>query len=177
MSEEYPTTKTELQEIIWQMRADLEALAAQAGPERMELPGAMGDWTLKDAIAHLTSWRWRSVARMEAAAGIDLPNPGWDAADIGEEDESRIDQINQGLYQRSRDKAVSEVLAESRESLDRLEAATLALSETELFESGRYAWLGDYPLGAVITGAAGHLDEHLEDDRGEGLIPYLNGLA
>lgn len=176
MSSNEPASKTDLQELIWRMRADIEDLVARTGPERMELPGAMGDWTMKDAIAHLTAWRWRSVARLEAAAGIDLPNPSWDSSDIGQEDESQIDQINDRLYQQSRNKPVINVLSESRTSFDRLEAALLALSEEELFERGRYPWLDDYPLAAVISGASGHLIEHLHDDRGEGLIPYIDRL-
>src|SRR5579875_3102626 len=114
-------------------------------------------------------------AGARSAGWISLPNPGWNG-DLGQEDERQIDRINDGFYQRNRNKSVSAVLSDSRDSFDRLEDALLALSEEELFETGRYAWLEGYPLAAVITGASGHLIEHLHDDRGNGLIPYLDRL-
>ncbi len=49
------SSKAQLQAVIWRMRADLERLVAEAGPTRMDLSGAAGDWTLKDVIAHLAA--------------------------------------------------------------------------------------------------------------------------
>jgi hypothetical protein len=34
------------------------------------------------------------------------------------------------------------------------------VSDQEFIESGRYAWLGDYPLVAVLEGTLGHHREH-----------------
>ena len=38
-----------------------------------------------------------------------------------------------------------------------------AIPEAELLEEGRYAWLGDYPLMAVLEGTWRHHGEHLEE--------------
>jgi len=158
-----PTTQVGLQALLWRMRADLERLVAEAGPTRMELPGAMGAWTLKDAIAHLSAWRWWSVTRMEGAARDEAMAPPW-AAGLDEGNEADVDRINRQFYAASRDLPIAAVLADSRATFDRLEAALLALPEADLFTPGRYAWLHDYPAAAIVTGSAAHLYEEHEPD-------------
>lgn len=154
------SSTVQLQAILWRMRADLERLVAEAGPTRMELPGAAGDWTLKDVIAHLTAWRWWSVARLEAAVRDEAPVPPWGGG-LDEDDDADTDRINQQFYEANRDRPIAAVLRDSRETLARLEAALLALPEADLFAAGRYPWLGGYPAGAIIVGSAGHLyDDH-----------------
>jgi hypothetical protein len=155
------SSKLQLQAILWRMRADLERLVAEAGPTRMELPGVAGDWTLKDVIAHLTAWRWWSVARMEGAVKNEEPTPPW-GEDMEEDSQEGVDQINQQFDLASRDRSVIEVLRDSRENFDRLEAALLALSEAELFDKQRYPWIHGYAAADVILGSAGHLYEEHE---------------
>lgn len=154
------SSKVQLQALLWRLRADLERLVAEAGPTRMELPGAAGDWTLKDVIAHLTGWRWWSVARLEAAVRSAVPVPPWGSG-LDEDDDEDTERINQQIYEANRDRPIAAVLRDSRETLDRLEAALLALPEADLFAANRYPWLGGYPAAAVVTGSAGHLyDDH-----------------
>jgi hypothetical protein len=152
----------ELRAVIGGMRADLERLVAEAGPTSMESPDLVGGWSLKEIIAHLTAWRWWSVARMEAAVQGTTPVPPWQG-DLDEETDEGTDRINRQFNEASRDLSVADVLRDSRATLDRLEAAILALSDADLFAPGRYAWLGEYPLAAVITGSAEHLREHDEE--------------
>jgi hypothetical protein len=155
------SSQVELQTILWRMRAELERLIAEAGPGRMETPGVMGDWNLKDAIAHMTECRWWSVARMEGALKNSEPTPPWSAG-LTEETDEETNQINAEFYEKNRNRPVSDVLADSRATLDRLEAATLALPEADLFDKARYPWLEGYALADVIFGAADHLyEEHV----------------
>jgi hypothetical protein len=149
----------ELQAILSWMRADLGRLIAEAGPTRMDLPGAAGDWTLKNVIAHLTFWRWWSVRRLEAAVRDQVPVPPWDAR-LDENVPAVVDRINQQAYEATRDRSIAEVLRDSQETFDRAEAALLALSETDIFEPNRYLWLGGAPVAAIVHGSAGHLREH-----------------
>ena len=155
------STRVELQAILWRMRADLEQLVAEVGPERMELPGVAGDWTLKDVIAHLTAWRWWSVARMEGAVKNAEPTPPWGEG-MEEESEAGVDEINQQFFAAGREHSVLEVLSDSRATFDRLEIALLSLSDAELFDTQRYSWLGGYAAADVIFGSAGHLYEEHE---------------
>jgi len=152
------SSKEQLQAILWRMRADIERLAAEAGPSRIALPGVAGHWSLKDVVAHLTAWRWWSVARMEAALSGVAPTPPWRSG-LDESTEDNVDQINQELYEAARDHSVTEVLQDSRATFDRLEAALLKLSDEELFIKGRYHWMEGYAVADIIRGTAGHLFE------------------
>ena len=155
-------SKQELQGILWQMRADLEEMIAAAGPGRIEEPGVTEEgWSLKDVIAHLTGWRWWSVARMEGAVHNTEPTPPW-GSELNEDRMEDVHRINQQFYDANHDLTVSEVLADSRATFDRIEAALLALSEDDLFANGRYPWMHDYAVADVILGSAGHLDEEHE---------------
>ena len=155
------STRVELQAILWRLRADLEQLVAEAGPERMELPGVAGDWTFKDVIVHLTAWRWWSVARMEGAVKNAEPTPPWDEG-MEEDSDAGVDRINEQFFVAGRDHPLLEVLSDSRENFDRFETALLALSDAELFDKQRYPWLGGYAAADVVFGSAGHLYEEHE---------------
>lgn len=151
-----PSTTVQLQALLWRMRAETERLVAEAGPTRLELPGAAGYWTIRDVIAHLTAWRWWSVARLEGAMRDAEPTPPWPGG-LSEDEEGGVDRINQQFYEAVREQPLGEVLRDSRATFDRLEAALLALPEADLFAAERYPWLGGYPAAAIITGSAEHL--------------------
>ena len=55
-------TKTQLLEQLQQERTRWEALLAEVGQARMELPHSLDDWTFKDTVVHLTTWWRRNVA-------------------------------------------------------------------------------------------------------------------
>lgn len=44
-------------------RARWEVLLAQVGSEHMRQPGALGEWTFKDLVAHLNGWWYDELAR------------------------------------------------------------------------------------------------------------------
>lgn len=157
-------SKAGLLATIREERENIARLVDTAG-KRLDQPGAAGDWTLKDVLAHLIGWRWRSVTRLEAAlAGIDTYHTIWPREF---EDADDYESINQWLYERYRNAPSEEVIRESNETFDRLDAAVSALSEDTLFTPGRYSWLGGEALGpAVIGGVASHFhDEHEADLR------------
>jgi hypothetical protein len=37
-----------------------------------------------------------------------------------------------------------------------------AMPEKDLLEAGRYSWLNEYPLAAILLGSYEHHEEHLE---------------
>lgn len=132
-------------------------LVAEVGPDRLELPGAMGEWAFKDLAAHLTGWRDRTTARLAAAArGQNEPPPPW-PAELTEDD-----AINGWIRDQNADKSPEEVLAEADLSYDRLAAALAALSDEDIATPGRFAWME----GGSIASADlfGHLHEEHEPE-------------
>jgi hypothetical protein len=92
-----------------------EALLDQIGPERMERPGVNGEWSMKDIVAHLTSWQPRVNANLQAALRCETePPPAWPAH------LQTDDEINAWIYQANRGRSLREVLDESRQVFQQL---------------------------------------------------------
>ena len=156
-------TKSEMLNSIRAYRARWEALLAEVGEERMLEPGVMGSWTFKDVAAHMTGWRDRAtIARLEAGLRDEpLAPPPW-PSELDEDDDADVQVINQWIYQHNRDRSLSEVLDDARESWRRMEVAVEGLSEEALLDPNRFSWMNGYALGEVVPGSPGHFAEHEE---------------
>ena len=142
-------------ENIESVRARWRQLVADVGPDRLELPGAMGDWTFKDVAAHLTAWRRRTVYRLEAAAqGAPEPAPRW-PAELGNAED---DPINAWIHDQTTHRPAEELLAEADTTYDDFIAAVRALPIEAVTTPGHYPWLEGESLADSDFG--GHLDEH-----------------
>jgi hypothetical protein len=87
-----------------------QALLDQIGPARMDQSGVAGPWSVKDIVAHLTGWRRRTVARLQAAQrGQPEPPPPWPAQ------LQTDDEINAWIYESNHGRPVGVVLDESHE--------------------------------------------------------------
>src|SRR5574342_401259 len=75
-----------------------QALLDQIGPDHMDEPGVAGHWSIKDIVAHLTGWRRRTVARLQAAGRSELEPPAPWPAHLQSDDEINawIHQSRQG---------------------------------------------------------------------------------
>lgn len=166
-------SRAEWLERIERTRQTWEELVAAAGSAaEMDRPGAMGDWTFKDAAAHLNGWRIRTVDRLEAAArDVEPPPAPWPAelGDPGEEGDP--DAVNLWFYEQNRDRPADEILAESREQFRRMRDATAAIPEAEMNAPDRYLWLGEWPISAVVESSLAHLHEEHEP----GIRAWLRG--
>lgn len=152
--------KNALLEQIERERSFWEQLQAEIGPQRMLEPGATGHWTFKDVVAHLNGWRRKTLARLDAAVHGGTPAASPWPAQLDEDDD--VDQINDWIYQASRDHSLEDVLGEYSQSFQRMRDAVTALSERDLTEVGRYPWLQGYALANVVTDSFGHLHEEHE---------------
>jgi hypothetical protein len=125
----------------------------------MDQPGVAGFWSIKDVVAHLTGWRRRTVARLQAAQlGLPEPLPPWPA------ELQTDDGINAWIYRSSQGKSVREVLDESHQVFEQLLAAVEALPEEVLADVQRFPWMEGRPFTAAEFFAHFH-DEHEPDMR------------
>jgi hypothetical protein len=142
------------------IRDDIERAIAAMTDEQTAPDGA---WTLKDAIAHLTSWRLTTAARLEAGLHGGAPIMPWPAPLDEERD---LDEINRWFDDANRARSAADIARESRDTIERVERAIAALPERDLFTIGRFAWMPDHALGpAVIAGTLEHHQEHEPDIR------------
>ena len=147
--------KTALVESIHTARAEWEALLAEVGEAHMVQPGATGDWTFKDVIAHLSAWRQRDLALLEAARRGEKPaDPPWPEG-------LDTDQINAWIYEQNRNRPLEDVLAESAATWQQLEEGLLELPEDVLFDPARFEWMEGERLGPSVVG--GCLDHYYEE--------------
>jgi hypothetical protein len=152
-------SKAELISDLQAQNQQWEGLLALIGEGRMDQPGVAGHWSIKDIVAHLMSWRRRTVARLQAAArGEQEPPPFWPAS------LQTDDEINAWFYEANHGRSVQEVLAGSRQVFEQLLAAIKALPEEALMDPKRFPWLGDQPLTATVLFAHFH-EEHEPDMR------------
>lgn len=159
------TSKDDLLAAIERERAGWEALLAEVGEDRMEQPGAAGDWTFKDVVAHLSGWRERTLARFAAARPGEEPAPPPWPAEFDEETDEGLERINGWMYERNKDRSLADVLAESRQQFRQMGEVVAALPEPDLMEPGRFPWMWteDRPLGpANLSSSFGHLHEEHE---------------
>jgi hypothetical protein len=147
--------KTELLSAITATHAELAAAAAALDDDALAGPApAMDGWTRKDVLAHLTWWSDHSVRVVEALRAGREPyvrDASWDA-----------DTENARILAEYRDISPRDARRSEAESFARLVAAVEAASEVELFEVGRYPWLGAWALADIVIGdSTDHFPDHL----------------
>ncbi len=141
-----PTGKQELLETLITVRASWEALLSQVGPDRMQLPGVTGEWSVKDIVAHVAAWERRAVAWLKAVQVGTWPEPPDWPVNLSE------DGLNAWIYAANRGRRVQDVLNESRQGFDELIEALELVPEQDLSAIGRFAWLEGKSLIASIGG-------------------------
>jgi hypothetical protein len=87
-----------------------------------------------------------------------------------------VQVINDWLYHTNRDRPLKDVLRDAQAVWQQFEAALQAMSERDLAEPGRFAWLDGQALGPQsVDNFLGHLREEHEPLIREWLKEYHNG--
>jgi DinB superfamily len=159
LSQGKPMTGARLAEILRTERVQWNALLAQVGPERMEIPGAAGDWSVKQLVAHLT---WYEGAIVEGAEH---------ALSTGTFKRRRpegvsMDENNERIASESQYRPVTEVLAEADSVFGRLLPLIEACPENLLNDPGILGLPEDMvPWMGVANNSYAHYREHELDLR------------
>ncbi|HAM52880.1 MAG TPA: hypothetical protein DCP92_20100 [Nitrospiraceae bacterium] len=147
--------KKRLVEELLASHASWEALLDQVGPDRMELRGVVGEWSVKDLVAHASAWEWRAVAHLKAILAKSWPEPPEWPYNL---DESGI---NAWIFAANRRRRLSDVLNESRQVFEQLMQVLEPVTEEDLTKAGRFGWLGHNSEADYIRGnSIEHYQEH-----------------
>jgi hypothetical protein len=116
------------------------------GREEMLQPGVVGDWSLKDLLAHLIDWErrfvhWYQAGRDGEAPEVPAPDFPWEELDVGAQD------IPPELWASS----IDEVLVALNGSYERVLATVEGIPEQDLFARNRYEWTGDATLADYVA--------------------------
>jgi hypothetical protein len=145
--------KSEIINAMKKARVEWNGLLGQIPEERMTEPGANGEWSVKDVIAHLTFFENEMVTVLEQRALTGTPGV-W---------ELPTDEANAMLYEQRKDYPLAQVLADSRQAYERLLALTEAAPESDFEGPSSYAEMPpDWTLEAVLSGNSwDHYYEHI----------------
>lgn len=143
--------KQELLSKIEAAHSEWQSFLGQVDQARLDEPGVTGDWSVKDLLAHLSSWQQRVLDRMDAdKTGVPVEFAGRD-----------LEEINVALYERNRDRPLDTVLSEAKETYSRFMERVRGLSEQQLFEPGHFSFTKENPVYDWIAGDTfEHYDEH-----------------
>ncbi len=124
----------------------LEQFLAALSEQQMTCPGALGEWSAKDVLAHL--YEWQQMFFGWYAAGLRGENPPTPTAGYKW---SQLPALNQMIYEKHRQLALEDVLEKFRASYRRTLQLVQDLEEDELFIPGRYAWMRNNALAQYIA--------------------------
>ena len=153
-----PTSKAELIQAMVSARDELVSLIDQIQPSAMSQPGAPGEWSVKDIIAHLTAYdQWLALT---LALRCRKPPDFW-TEDIP------LDEFNRRLFDENRETALDEVLQQFRDVWGEILKETRARSETYLFREQSVPGVPHKfrPCDILRSESYGHYLDHVPDLR------------
>ncbi len=151
-------TKAELIQKIESDWDNLQAALDGLTEEQMHRPGVVGEWTIKDILAHITAWQSRLIATMFKAERGLTP----EAAEPGK----TIDQLNEKFYREMKDRSFDQVWDDLDSSYHQLLSRLEGWKEKDLFDPKRFKWMKGEPFVEYIAGDSyEHYAEHAEQIR------------
>lgn len=139
--------KADLLDRIRTAHARLEQAVASLTPGQMEAEGAVGGWSVKATLGHVTWWEQIPVHALRGEPDEDLlPGAEWDT-----------DRANAVLFARNRARPLADVLASFHASYAELLRELEALPAARLDEPGRY---GGSLFELIAGNTHAHYDEH-----------------
>jgi hypothetical protein len=139
-----------------------EELLARLSAEQITTPSFDLDWSIKDVINHLWGWQQISVSRMNAGLLNHAPEfPTWLTQLPGNWDED-ASQTNAWIYRDFHGQSWVQAHQNWRAGFLRLLDLGEKISERDLLDGDRFAWLNGYSLAAILVASYAHHQEHLE---------------
>jgi hypothetical protein len=133
-------------------RRRLESNLASLSNEEMTEPGVIGDWSVKDILAHLVDWEQRFLGWYQAGLRGEVPEtpaPGLTWNDL--------DELNRRIYEQNRERSLQSVMQEFNRSYNQVLETVNAIPEEDIFPVGRYTWTGKGNLaGYILANTANH---------------------
>lgn len=144
-------TKKRILQMLNTERKRLEQNLASLTPEEMHIPGVVGEWSIKDILAHLADWEahmpiWMDAARSgDPVAEVEV-GLSW----------KQFDEFNQRIFERHKDQALIDVLAYFRSTHQEFMQMAEDMPEDEMLERGRYPFIGKGAVYDWLSAYAAH---------------------
>jgi hypothetical protein len=140
-----PTTKSQLLMEIQKEWDVLGKFLATLTSEQMTQPGAIGEWSSKDVLAHLAEWQrmcldWYNAGLRGETPHLPAEGFKW----------NQMPALNQKIFEKYRDQPLEYVLDFFQTSHRQTLEVVQRLSEEELFQPGYFPWTRKNPLSSYI---------------------------
>jgi uncharacterized protein (TIGR03083 family) len=167
-----PTTQVELLAACAKERAALEAFLSTLTPDDMDLPGVLGEWSVKDVLAHLVEWEQMVLGWLAAGERGESPAvPGegfkW----------SQLPALNERIRAAWMPRPLAEVRERFETSYSESVAAIERLSDADLFTPGRWPWLRTSTLASYFGSCTASHYRWARDECRRGLAKRPPGVA
>lgn len=145
-----PTTKKELIETAQKERTGLEELLATLTSEKMTQPNMIGEWAIKDVLAHLIEWegmvmQWYETGKKGKTPAVPSAEYNW----------GQLPALNHAIFIKYRDKSLIEIQKNFKASYKKVLKTIENISEKELFTRNIYPWTNNNLLAAYFISATG----------------------
>ncbi len=127
--------------------------------EKMLEPGVVGDWSVKDILAHLSRWEAELVTLLFQAQQGDKPT-------TAHMNDISVDELNAQWHAQTQDRPLDRVMVDwqgvRKQTIRRVEA----LADRDLNNPKRFDWLDGRPLvDWIASDSTKHEAEHAEQIR------------
>lgn len=145
-----PTTKKDLIETAQKERTDLEELLATLTPKQMTQPNMIGEWAVKDVLAHLIEWegmvlQWYETGKKGKTPAVPSAEYNW----------GQLPALNHAIFLKHRDKSLIEIQKNFKASYKKVLKTIENIPEKELFTRHIYPWTNNNLLAAYFISATG----------------------
>lgn len=140
-----PMSKAKIIESMKTERKRLYGYFPKFTPEEIEEPGVVGEWSVKDLLAHLTAWEQLFLGWYEdemQGKEVELPAPGFTWA--------QMDELNQQIFEEHHGKSFEMIKEEGADSFEKILKTVEGMDEEVLNEPGYYPWTGKYALSYLL---------------------------
>ncbi len=119
--------------------------------EQMQLPGVVGEWCVKDVLAHLADWQsrmplWIEAGRRGEPTNDPAPDLTW----------RQVHVLNQRIYEAHRHEPLKQVLEFFHQSYKQFIDMVEQMPDDEMLTVGRYAMTGERAVYDWFVGYANH---------------------
>jgi hypothetical protein len=142
--------KPELLDLTRSERQALDDVFAKLTEDELCAPVLDGGRSMKDALAHITTWEQRVITAI--AIGRTGETPPWPEPGFNPWD---TDKLNERDFRANRERPLDDVVAEARRTFDEYVALIESFSDDEI--AGELWYTPGIPLVAILRG---HGDEH-----------------
>jgi hypothetical protein len=134
----------------------VEEILASLDKTQYFIEGVIPDWSIKDVLAHISSWHHRLLKWLDAALHNEEPSLS------GPNNLEEMDALNAQFYQENKVLPLYQVLTDFRTSYQHIKDIVQAMPEEDLMNPHRFAWSKGEPLWQAIAGDTyEHYREHL----------------